>query len=83
LPIATSTLAMSTQIKILHVNAVRVLELRDELLDAGLVQDRDFTWSYHQAEYDNFSYDAVTPRHACFNFEDASLATFYQLKWLA
>ena len=81
--IVISTVAMSTPVTILHVNAVRVLELRDELLDAGLVQDRDFTWSYHQATYDDFGHEAATPRYACFNFENASLATFYQLKWLA
>jgi hypothetical protein len=72
---------MLTPITILHINAVRALELRDELLDAGLGQDRDFEWEYHQAQYDNFSYDAVTPRHVVFRFQDAKLATYYQLRW--
>lgn len=70
-----------TSIEILHVGAVRALELRDQLLDAGLVQDQDFEWAYYQAEYDNFSADAVVPRHVAFRFQDAKLATYYQLKW--
>ena len=41
-----------TPVRILHVNAVQALELRDQLTDAGLVQDRDFEWEYRQAEYD-------------------------------
>jgi hypothetical protein len=70
-----------TPIVILHVNAVRALELRDQLRDAGLIQDQDFEWEYRQAEYDNFSYNAVVPRHVTFRFRDAALATFWQLKW--
>jgi len=67
--------------EILHVSAVRALELRDQLLAAGLVQDRDFEWAYYQAQYDNFSAYAVVPRHVQFRFQDAKLATYYQLKW--
>lgn len=71
-----------TPIVILHVNAVQALELRDQLQDAGLIQDQDFEWEYRQAEYDNFSYDAVVPRHVTFRFRDAALATYYSLKWI-
>ena len=70
-----------TPVKILHVNAVRALELRDQLQDSGLVMNQDFEWEYRQAEYDNFSYDPVVPRHVTFRFQDAMLATFWQLKW--
>jgi hypothetical protein len=71
-----------TPIVILHVNAVQALELRDQLQDAGLIQDQDFEWEYRQAEYDNFSYNAVVPRHVTFRFRDAALATYYSLKWI-
>jgi hypothetical protein len=71
-----------TSIQILHVNAVQALELRDQLLDAGLVQNQDFEWAYRQAEYDNFSGSPVVPRHVTFRFQDTKLATFYQLKWV-
>lgn len=70
-----------TSIEILHVGTVRALELRDQLRNAGLVQDQDFEWAYYQPVYDNFSHDAVVPRHVTFRFQDARLATYYQLKW--
>lgn len=72
---------MTAVVKILHVNAVTALELRDQLTDAGLVQDLDFEWEYHQAEYDGSSFQAVMPRHVVFRFQDPKLATYYQLKW--
>jgi hypothetical protein len=70
-----------TPVKILNVNAVRALELRDQLQDSGLIQDQDFEWEYHQASYDNMSFEAVEPRHVTFRFRDPVLATFWQLKW--
>jgi hypothetical protein len=66
---------------VLHVSAVQALELRDQLLAAGLVQDQDFEWAYHQDYYDNFGHEAVVPRHVKFDFRDAKLATYYQLMW--
>jgi hypothetical protein len=70
-----------TPVKILHVNAVRALELRDQLQDSGLIQNQDFEWEYHQAEYNNMSFEAVEPRHMIVRFRNAALATFWQLKW--
>lgn len=66
---------------VLHVNAVRALELRDQLLAHGLIQDRDFRWHYQQATYDNDGYTAVNPRQVRFDFTDPALATFFSLKW--
>jgi hypothetical protein len=70
-----------TPMKILNVTAIQALELRDQLTTAGLVQNQDFEWAYYRAEYDNFSFDAVVPRHVMFRFQDPKLATYYQLKW--
>jgi hypothetical protein len=70
-----------TPVVILNVNAVRALELRDQLQDSGLIQNQDFEWVYRQAEYDSSSYEAVVPRHVMFRFRDPVLATFWQLKW--
>jgi hypothetical protein len=70
-----------TPIVILNVNAVRALELRDQLQDSGLIQNQDFEWEYRQAEYNNFSYEANIPRHVMFRFRDPVQATFWQLKW--
>jgi len=66
---------------VLHVNAVRALELRDQVLSHGLIQDRDFVWEYTQASYDNDGYTAVTPRQVKFKFVDPAMATFFNLKW--
>jgi hypothetical protein len=71
-----------TPVKILHVNAVRALELRDQLQESGLIQNQDFEWEYRQAEYNSDSFEAVVPRHVVFRFRDAALATFWQLKWI-
>jgi hypothetical protein len=70
-----------TPVKILHVNAVRALELRDQLQDSGLIQNQDFEWEYHQAVYNNMSFEAVEPRHVIVRFRDPALATFWRLKW--
>lgn len=69
-----------TPVRILHVNAVQALELRDQLTDAGLVMDQDYEWEYRQAEYNSFeTYEK--PRQVEFRFRDPMLATYYQLLW--
>jgi hypothetical protein len=57
------------------------VDLKNQLLAAGLVLDRDFVWKYCQAHYDNDSHLAVTPKQVTFEFQDPAMATFYQLKW--
>lgn len=69
-----------TPVRVLHVSAVQALELKDQLIDAGLTMDQDFEWEYRQAEYDHFG-PPVTPRQVTFKFVDPKLATYYQLKW--
>jgi hypothetical protein len=76
-----TTTLIFTSIKILHTGVVRALELRDELLDGGLIQDLDFEWEYHQPKYDASGFEAVMPRHVVFRFQDPKLATYYQIKW--
>lgn len=66
---------------VLHVNAVQALELRDEVLDCGLIQDQDFFWEYHQATYNNDGFTAVNPRQVRFKFRNPAMATFFSLKW--
>ena len=66
---------------IVDVGAVRALEFKDELEAAELMQDRDFSWEYRQAQYNNDGFSAVTPRQVKFSFSEANLVTFYKLKW--
>ena len=65
-----------------HITPDEAIKFKQQLERDGLTQDQDFCWSYHQARYDNFSSDAVTPRYATFDFKDGATATFYQLKWI-
>jgi len=78
--ISNKTIYLMVPVKILHVTVVAALELRDQLLSAGLVQNQDFEWEYRQAEYETFG-SAVSPRQVEFRFRDPVLATYYQLKW--
>ena len=57
----------------------RALELKNELVAAGLVMDRDFVWWYVQARWDGFTGDE--PSAAVFDFRDPAMATFYRLRW--
>lgn len=60
---------------------MQAIELKNQLLAAGLVLDQDFEWEYRQATYDNDGFSAVTPKLASFKFAQAAMATFYKLKW--
>jgi len=57
------------------------IELKNQLLAAGLVIDRDFVWEYCPATYDSNGYAEVSSKQATFSFFEPLLATFYQLKW--
>lgn len=67
-----------TPVTLININAIRALELRDQLLKDGLVQDQDFTWEYRQAEYEQWTQSK--PRQVTFNFVDPKMAVFYQLR---
>jgi len=69
------------RVRIEHISPVDAIELKNQLLAADLIMDRDFVWKYTQATYDNDGYNAVTPKQATFEFQDPAMATFYQLKW--
>lgn len=64
-----------------HINPVEAIELKNQLLAAGLIINQDFVWEYRQATYNNDGFSAVTPKLASFNFTEAPIATFYKLKW--
>jgi hypothetical protein len=64
-----------------NISPVRAIELKNELVAAGLVQNQDFIWAYYQAKYNEFSVAGVDPSTVIFDFCDQKLATFYQLKW--
>ncbi len=69
------------RIRIDHISPNDAIELKNQLLTAGLAMNDDFTWKYTQAQYNNDGYTAVSPKQVVFEFRDPSLATFYKLKW--
>ncbi len=64
-----------------HMNPMRGVELKNQLIADGLLHHTDFEWAYYAATYDNDGFSAVTPRMVIFEFSDPATATFYQLKW--
>lgn len=64
-----------------QVAPTQAIELKNELVAAGLVMDQDFVWRYYQARWNDFNYAGIEPATVIFDFEQDSLATFYQLKW--
>jgi hypothetical protein len=69
------------RIRIDHLSPTEAIELKNQLLAAGLIIDKDFVWQYCPATYNNDGFSAVTPKQAIFSFFQPSMATFYQLKW--
>lgn len=69
------------RVRIDHLSPVDAIELKNQLLAAGLINNQDFEWEYHQAKYINDGFTLIAPKQAIFTFALASMATFYQLKW--
>jgi hypothetical protein len=70
------------------VNYVRIdcgsqeaLALKRQLDADGLVVNQDYTWRYQKPVYDEFAWTDSEVSSVTFTFKQASLATFYQLKW--
>jgi hypothetical protein len=64
-----------------NATADHAIRLKHLLVQDGLIQGQDFSWTWDRQQ------DPVDPgnwypgRVAHFDFADAALATFYQLKW--
>lgn len=65
-----------------NINAIKALELVNELKILGLIINVDFEWAYsnEQILYDLHG-NEIKPRYCEFKFRDPKLATFYALKW--
>jgi len=70
-----------TEIKVIDIDANRTMEIVRELRAQGLLQGRDFEFSYHQAKYDNDGWSAVENKHARFRFTDGKYATLFALRY--
>jgi hypothetical protein len=57
------------------------MELVQELRNVGLVQGRDFDFSYTPESYNSGIYEAVNPRYVVFKFYVEKWATWFILKY--
>lgn len=72
---------MTLTVKVIDKDPNQVMDIVRELRAQGLVQGKDFDFAYHQARYDENSYDAVENKHAIFKFYTEKYATLFTLKY--
>ncbi len=70
------------EIKITDIDATRTMEIVREVRNQGLVQGRDFDFSYHQTERDGTGWEVLENRHAKFKFYDEKYATLFALRYV-
>lgn len=63
-----------------NIDVFQAIDLKNQIIQTGLVQDRDFEWAWITAEWGP-TQGWTRQKHAEFRFRDPALATFYQLKW--
>ena len=72
----------SSAIEIHRITAMGALELKHELDVDGLVNGQDYTWLFCPVKYNYaWSTNPIEQSKAVFTFSDASMASFYRLKW--
>ena len=63
-----------------------ILPMVTSMRDRGWVLNRDFSFAYHNATFDNDGYEALprihTPRRTVFTFYREELATLFTLTYL-
>jgi hypothetical protein len=72
---------MSVDVVLPEVNADRMLAIVRELKTQGLAVDRDFSFRYVPAHYDNDGWSQVTPKQCVFTFREDKQATMFMLKY--
>ena len=67
-------------VRVHNIEVYDAIDLKNRLIQEGLVMNRDFKWTWITAEYNDVE-GWTRQKHAEFEFQDPALATFYQLKW--
>jgi hypothetical protein len=67
-------------VRVHNIEVYDAIDLKNRLIQDGLVMDQDFKWAWITAEYNDVE-GWTRQKHAEFEFWDPALATFYQLKW--
>ena len=73
---------MTHSVKIYNRSVSEVLDMVREMETAmGLTRNQDFRWAWHPKTYDPTGWHIRNPAHAEFQFNDAAVATFVELKY--
>ena len=67
-------------VRVHNIEVYDAIDLKNRLIQDGLVMDQDFKWAWITAEYNDVE-GWTRQKHSEFEFWDPALATFYQLKW--
>lgn len=68
-------------IVVLVKNAQQAIELKDQVLAAGLVLHEDFSWEYIPNHYDGYDESSHNHPEARFIFADHAQETFFRMKF--
>ena len=68
-------------IQILVKNAQQALDLKQQVLDAGLILHEDFTWEYRPDPYDGYNDSLHAHPEVRFVFDDYAQETFFRMKF--
>jgi hypothetical protein len=64
-----------------NTSADKMLSIVKELKEQGLVLDKDFSFKYEPAQYNNDGWSQVTSRRSVFTFYNEKYATLFALKY--
>ena len=70
-----------TEVRLLHLKAGDVIDIVREVREFGLVQGRDFDFTFVPATFNNDGHEAVSPRYAVFKFHVEKWASWFILKY--
>jgi hypothetical protein len=68
-------------IRVLVKNAQQAVELKEQILSAGLVLYEDFTWEYRPDPYDGYDDSLHAHPEVRFIFRDPAQETFFRMKF--
>ena len=68
-------------IQILVKNAQQALDLKQQVLDAGLILHEDFTWEYRPDPYDGYNDSLHANPEVIFIFRDSANETFFRMRF--
>jgi len=68
-------------VRVHNIEVFDAIDLKNQLIQTGLIMDRDFKWFWITADYNDVE-GWTRQKHAEFEFQNPAVATFYQLKWV-